>query len=148
MSTSLQWTLQFRRGDSLSLASCTLYLNKTFSLNFTSNQSTPHTCWPISIVKQGFFSPLGVENSRGEKEKNLCHMPKSTGCYWHFMPSAFLPSVLEATCWQLVWHVCHSHSFTLNCFGVWHFIPIKGWAAMPFWLCCCAILVDHRLTWL
>ena len=27
---------------------------------------------------------------------------------------------------------CHNHSFTLNCFCVWPFISIKGFAAAPF----------------
>ena len=68
-----------------------------------------------------------------------CSMP------WNSLPSVFLPSALRAACWQLVWHVCHSHSFTLNCFGAWHFIPIKGSAALLFSLCCRSILIDHSL---
>ena len=59
----------------------------------------------------------------------LCLRSKSTSWCWNFLPSVLLPSALRAAFGWLVWHVCHSHSFTLKCFGVWHFIPVEGWAA-------------------
>ena len=88
-----------------------------------------------------------------KKKKNLipCRRPKSAGEYCNVLLSVFsLPALCpktaqRAACWQLVWHICHYHSFTLDSLRMWHFIPIKGWAASLFSLFWRANLVDHRL---
>ena len=53
---------------------------------------------------------------------------------------------LETACLRFDLYVRHSHIFTMNCFGVWRFIPMKRCAAALFSLCCRAILIDHRLV--
>lgn len=42
-----------------------------------------------------------------------------------------LTSALGAAC---RWLVCCCYSFMPNCFGVWWFVPIKGWTATLFLL--------------
>ena len=85
-----------------------------FSLILTSNKSTPRIYRPISYVK--LFSPRLSPQYQGEKIMP-CRTPKSTGWYWNFLSSVFLHATPRATRWWLVWHVCHSHTFALNCFG-------------------------------
>ena len=58
-------TPRLSRRESLSIASCTLYLNAvgffSLSLSWTYNKTTPRICRPISHAKQGFFPRIRQE---------------------------------------------------------------------------------------
>ena len=113
----------------------TLYLNEIFLLNSTSDKLTLHLCRTISLVKQDFF-PLdkSIKSTKGGKKHKKLMPTAHTSCFWC---SVFPPSAPRAARWWLVWHVFCRYSFALNCFGVWCFIPTKGWAAAVCLFCCC-----------
>ena len=144
LSTLLKLSPRLSRGDYLSPPSCSLYLNKIFPLNLTSKKSTLlMRMWTISWVKRGFFPLKKYRVSRRGGGRGITKTRPAAclnqrvytefSCLWS---SVFLPSALRVARWWLVWHVCHSHSCALNCFGVWHFFYIKDWAAALFSLCC------------
>ena len=86
------------------------------------------TCIDQFCCKFGFFLP---QISQGhQREKNSCNVTclnQQVDTETSFLHSSvFLPSALRVARWQFVRHVCHSHTFTLNCSGVWYFIPFKA----------------------